>query len=47
VEVVRDFYRDQALLWVAIRPWALALVALTVALTVVKFYKKRLYKKHS
>jgi protein-S-isoprenylcysteine O-methyltransferase Ste14 len=47
VEVVRDFYRDHALLWVAVRPWAVALVGLTVALSLVKVYKKRLHKKQS
>ena len=47
VEVVRDFYRDQALLWVAIRPWAVALVVLTVALSLIRVYKKRLHKKQS
>ncbi len=46
VEVVKDFYRDHALLWPAIRPWVVALVALTVALSLVKLYKKRLHKKH-
>ena len=47
MEVVRDFYRDQALLWVAIRPWVVALVVLTVALSLMRVYKKRLHKKQS
>ncbi|MFM7621825.1 MAG: methyltransferase family protein, partial [Alphaproteobacteria bacterium] len=47
VEVVRDYYRDHTLLWVAVKPWVIVLAGLTVALALVRVYKKRPREKHS
>ncbi len=47
VEIIRDFYRDQTLLWQAVWPWLLTLAVLTVALGLVKIYKKRVPQKQS
>jgi protein-S-isoprenylcysteine O-methyltransferase Ste14 len=46
IEVIKDFYRDQTLLWTTLQPWLFGLGLLTLVLAFIRAYKKQRKNAH-